>query len=150
MMLPDLQKLILDRSHALYSLRAALSLLMNGSQLHDNVIASRLARATMPLLAVVLSKRSPSGDDEPAATTSRSKKGKKRARGYEGDEVFKVGREIVCVTAEEGTALLVSLDREVAVLHVIFQATDFGVVSTSARKPLEPSPGSRASTLDCI
>ena len=132
-------------------LRTVASLLGDGSHLHDSLVASRLVRAILPKLAVVLSNRSQSGaEGEQASGQGRSKKGRRRARGYEGDEVFKVGREIVCVTAEEGTALLVSLDREVAVLHVTFQATDFGVVSTSTRMPLEPSSGPRASTLDCI
>ncbi|KAI0774418.1 hypothetical protein C8Q74DRAFT_833951 [Fomes fomentarius] len=86
-------------------------LLADGSQLHDNVIASRLARATMPLLAIILSKRSQSKEEEEEGSTQgRSKKGKKRGRGYEGDEVFKVGREVVCLTASDGDVLLASVD----------------------------------------
>ncbi len=94
-------------------IRTTLSLLADGSYMYDNVIASRLVRATLPLLAIVLSKRSQAGiENEQASGQSRSKKGKKRARGYEGDEVFKVGREIVCSTAEEGDVLLASVDRK--------------------------------------
>lgn len=42
--------------------------------------------------------------------TSINKKGKKRARGYEGDEVFKTTREIVCPTVEDGEVLIAALD----------------------------------------
>ncbi|EJF56606.1 hypothetical protein DICSQDRAFT_71225 [Dichomitus squalens LYAD-421 SS1] len=77
----------------------------------QNLIASRLVRATLPKLAILLSKRSQAGtENEQASGQGRSKKGRRHARGYEGDEVFKVGRRIVCVTAEEGDVLLVSVD----------------------------------------
>ncbi|KAI0722827.1 rRNA processing/ribosome biogenesis-domain-containing protein [Earliella scabrosa] len=97
--------------HTLKLLRTVLSLLADGSHLHDNIVASRLARAAMPFLAVILSKRSHSGaDDEQGAVQGRSKKGKKRARGYEGDELFKVGREVICLTTTEGEVLVASAD----------------------------------------
>ena len=98
-------------AHTLKLLRTVLSLLADGSHLHDNIVASRLARAAMPFLAVILSKRSHSGaDDEQGAVQGRSKKGKKRARGYEGDELFKVGREVICLTTTEGDVLVASVD----------------------------------------
>ncbi|KAI0677400.1 rRNA processing/ribosome biogenesis-domain-containing protein [Trametes maxima] len=92
-------------------LRTVQSILEDGHQLHDKILSSRLARASMPFLTVVLSKRNPADvESEQAGAQGRSKKGKKRARGYEGDEVFKVGRDIVCATLEEGDLLLVSVD----------------------------------------
>ncbi|KAI0352983.1 hypothetical protein OH77DRAFT_1427754 [Trametes cingulata] len=92
-------------------LTTVLSALRSGCQLHDNTLSSRLARATMPLLTVILSKRSQSGaEGDQKGSQGRSKKGKKRARGYEGDEVFKVGREIICPTTEEGDVLLAAID----------------------------------------
>lgn len=68
----------------------------------------------MPLLTVVLSKRSEADAESgtQAAVHGGSKKGKKRARGYEGDEVFKVGREVVCPTSEQGEILLFAVDGE--------------------------------------
>ena len=88
-----------------------MSLLQNGAYLHDAVIASRLVRAILPRLSILLSSRSQSStEDEQTPTQGRNRKGKKRARGYEGDEVFKVGREIICATAEEGNALLAAVD----------------------------------------
>ena len=39
----------------------------------------------------------------------KSRKGKKRARGYEGDEIFQT-REVICATKEDGDAVLCALD----------------------------------------
>ena len=64
-----------------------MSLLQNGAYLHDAVIASRLVRAILPRLSILLSSRSQSStEDEQTPTQGRNRKGKKRARGYEGDE----------------------------------------------------------------
>ncbi|KAH9899725.1 rRNA processing/ribosome biogenesis-domain-containing protein, partial [Cubamyces lactineus] len=97
-------------THTLVFLRTILSLLQN-CRVHDNTLSSRLARAVMPMLTILLSRRAQSSvDGEREGGQGRSRKGKKRARGYEGDEVFKVGREIVCSTPEEGETLLVAVD----------------------------------------
>ena len=81
--------------------------------MYDSVIVSRLVRATLPLLAILLSKRPRVGiENEQASGQGKSKRGKKWARSYEGDEVFRVGHEIVCSTAEEGDVLLASVDRK--------------------------------------
>ncbi|OJT12538.1 hypothetical protein TRAPUB_10939 [Trametes pubescens] len=108
-------------AHVVHFLRATLSLLEGGCQLHDTTLSSRLARATMPLLTVVLSKRTDADAENgtQAAAHGGSKKGKKRARGYEGDEVFKVGREVVCPTPEQGDILLFAVD----VLEVLLLRT---------------------------
>lgn len=39
-----------------------------------------------------------------------SKKGKKRARGFEGDEVFKSGPEVLCKSVEEESMVLAVLN----------------------------------------
>ena len=39
-----------------------------------------------------------------------SKKGKKRARGYEGDGIFNVGPKFLCKDAEEGEMLIAVLE----------------------------------------
>ncbi|KAI0638331.1 rRNA processing/ribosome biogenesis-domain-containing protein [Trametes polyzona] len=98
-------------AHVARLLHTILACLKDGCQLQDDTLSSRLARATMPLLTIVLSKRSDMDTEAGQASAhGRSKKGKKRARGYEGDEVFKVGRGIICPTAEEGDVLLVAVD----------------------------------------
>lgn len=65
----------------------------------------------MPLLATVLSTRSSNkANDEANVTQTKTTKGKKRGRGYEGDEVFKIRREVLCPTEVEGQVLLASVD----------------------------------------
>ncbi|KAJ7721169.1 rRNA processing/ribosome biogenesis-domain-containing protein [Mycena maculata] len=73
--------------------------------LHSTVVVTRLARATLPLISVVLAKQADVRDTENDAL-GRSKKSKKRAREFEGDEIFKISREVVCSTVEEGNELL--------------------------------------------
>ncbi|KAI0750951.1 rRNA processing/ribosome biogenesis-domain-containing protein [Daedaleopsis nitida] len=98
-------------THTLSALRAVVSLLTDGARVHESIIACRLARAIMPFIAKILTTRSQNGEgEEQGVTQGRSKKAKKRARGYEGDEVFKVGREVVCLTTEDGDVLLTSVD----------------------------------------
>ncbi|OBZ65680.1 hypothetical protein A0H81_14314 [Grifola frondosa] len=92
-------------------LRTATLLLVHCYQLHDTVLSSRLTKAILPSLTVVLATQSQvQGDVEQTAGRSRSRKAKKRARGYEGDEVFKVSREIICPSTEDGEVLLAALD----------------------------------------
>ena len=55
---------------------------------------------------------------EVVSTAASSKKGKKRARGYEGDEVFKVGRTVLCPSSEDREIILASLDGEKSQLIV--------------------------------
>jgi len=76
---------------------------------HSPILPSRLAKAILPSLTVVLVTQSEArrADD---ANTGKNKKGKKRARGYEGDEVFKVSREVVCAIKEDGEVLMAALD----------------------------------------
>ena len=67
----------------------------------------------MPCLSTVLSKQSEAQQsDDAAVNASKSKKSRKRARGYEGDEVFKVSREVIFPTAEDGKVVLAALDGE--------------------------------------
>lgn len=49
---------------------------------------------------------------EQGATSVTEKRGKKRARIFEGDEVFKVAREIICRTDDDRLVILTALDSE--------------------------------------
>jgi len=74
-------------------------------------LPSRLAKAVLPSISVVLSAPSDSQNAENAyAMSSKSKRGKKRARGYEGDEVFKLSREVICLTTGDSKVLLTALE----------------------------------------
>ncbi|KAI0743285.1 rRNA processing/ribosome biogenesis-domain-containing protein [Irpex lacteus] len=95
--------------------------------LTDPQLPSRLMRAILPNLTVPLASQSEaaaapqkqSAHDDSAQGGGRSRKAKKRARGYEGDEVFKVSRGILCPTKETGEVVLVTLD----VVQQLLQST---------------------------
>ena len=74
------------------------------------MLPSRLARAVLPSLSTLLAVQSQAQrDDDANAAGAKARKGKKRTRGYEGDEVFKT-REIVCPSKEDGEVVLAALN----------------------------------------
>lgn len=78
------------------------------------MIPSRLARAVLPIVGNLLALQSQANhDDDANVNASKSRKGKKRARAYEGDELFKT-REIICSTKEDGEAVLSALDSKLS------------------------------------
>lgn len=65
----------------------------------------------MPGIAVLLApqvdiQKEGENGDHTNPSSGKNRKGKKRARGYEGDEVFKINREILCPTDEDGKVVL--------------------------------------------
>ena len=77
------------------------------------MLPSRLARAVLPVLTSLLALQSQvHREDDTNANIAKSRKGKKRARGYEGDEVFNVSRLVICSTKEDGEVVLATLDRK--------------------------------------
>jgi hypothetical protein len=88
--------------------------------LHSTLVVNRLARAIVPLLSVVLAKE-PDARESDGTAQGRSKKSKKRAREFEGDEVFKISREVVCPTADEGNALLAAFAGTYISPHISFR-----------------------------
>lgn len=102
-------------SRRLYFLHSAHLLLTKCGILHDSLLPSRLARAMLPSIIVVLSHKSDiQPEAEASAGSAKSRKGKKRARGYEGDEVFKMTRTAICTTEEDGEVVLAALSGESA------------------------------------
>ena|SRR5882724_3287934 len=78
--------------------------------LHSPTLTTRLVKALLPLLTTLLSSKSDVQQQLQDASVTTSKKGKTRARGYEGDEVFKVGRGVLCSTREDGEVVEATLD----------------------------------------
>jgi hypothetical protein len=95
-------------------LNAVEAVLIHCQPLHSTLLSTRLAKAILPSLTVVLATQPAEvqHSDEPAGFSSagKNKKSKKRPRGYEGDEVFKVTREIICPTREDELVLLAALN----------------------------------------
>jgi len=66
-------------------------------------------RAVLPSLSAILAIRSEIPRIGSVSSDLRNKKGKKKSRAYEGDEVFKISREVICSTTEEGRVVLSAL-----------------------------------------
>lgn len=106
-------------SERLSFLKATRALLTACPHLHDPITVSRLARAAAPLLAVLLSTKSQAQEAVGnTAFKSKNRKGKKRARGYEGDEIFNITAEVICNSKVDGDVLLASIDGEYTRIHV--------------------------------
>lgn len=92
-------------------LLASIDVVQSCAPPHDPLIHSRLVRAVLPFLANLLSTQSEvSREVDNNTSGTKSKKGKKRARGYEGDEVFNVDRLIICPTQRDGEVVLAALE----------------------------------------
>jgi hypothetical protein len=63
----------------------------------------------LPSLSIFLATHS---EVQHGDTVGSSKKGKKRARGYEGDEVFRLSKEVICPMVDDGRVVLTALDSE--------------------------------------
>jgi hypothetical protein len=95
-------------SQRLPFLQALQAVLANAHPLHNSLLSTRLTKALLPSLCAVLAAQSES--HRSGYNSSKSKKGKKRVQGYEGDELFKVSREVICPTIEDGKVVLATLD----------------------------------------
>ena len=103
------------RAHQIPSLEALKHLLQLGP-IHNTHLASRIFKVIAPLLSPLIpSKTSITGSpqsNEAIGTggTARKKKGKQRARAFEGDEVLDGGKPAICPTRESVDILLLSLE----------------------------------------
>lgn len=99
-------------SQRLFLLTTLQTLLIHCHPLDSLLIPTRLAKAVLPSLSVILATPTESEDTRStaAAASSRSKKGKKRARGYEGDEVFKLSRSVICPSLDDGKVIIAAFE----------------------------------------
>ncbi|KAF9012654.1 rRNA processing/ribosome biogenesis-domain-containing protein [Cyathus striatus] len=85
------------------------------------LILNRVATAVISFISArLLSSQSSLSGSSSEITSGKGKKSKKRARNYEGDEVFSVTKEVMCPTEDEGKALLAAL----TVVHHLLQNED--------------------------
>ncbi|KAL4241842.1 Pre-rRNA-processing protein RIX1 [Abortiporus biennis] len=100
-------------SHRLPFVMSAANLLKYSRIAHDSVLMSRLARSVLPYITILLPTQT-SVQQETANNSSNAslqgRKGKKRARGYEGDEVFKMTKGAICSTPDDGNVILAALE----------------------------------------
>lgn len=92
-------------------------LLKTSYSLHSPLLPNRLAKAILPSITKILTTSSDTEDVQ--ASSSKNKNARKRARNYEGDEVFKVTRQVVCITPEDEQILLKSIDGNISSTNLI-------------------------------
>ena len=75
------------------------------------ILANRLVRAVIPYLAKSISSQSEAKNAETTDAGGSSQwKGKKRARGYESDEVFKTAPGVLFGTPREERVVILSVE----------------------------------------
>jgi hypothetical protein len=110
--------------HALPFIRTLTHILNSTHPLHSQPALTRLAKALFGWLVPFLaSHRTDPGTDVTRSGTGR--KGKKRSRGYEGDEVFKLSKEVLFNRKDEGECVLLVLNcASVLLILQSFKYTD--------------------------
>jgi len=78
---------------------------MHCHPLDSDILPNRLANYIQPLIASVLSQAS-----GVSKSNDQVRKGKKRNRNFEGEEILKGAREALCQTPEDERVLLKSLE----------------------------------------
>ncbi|KAF8238885.1 hypothetical protein L208DRAFT_1421135 [Tricholoma matsutake] len=95
----------------LFFLTTIRNILAHCHHLDSPLVSTRLVKTILPSISDILSAPPDSQNPENTpAMSNRGRKGRKRARGYEGDEVFKVVREVICPTIDHGKVLLTALE----------------------------------------
>ncbi|KAJ3757971.1 rRNA processing/ribosome biogenesis-domain-containing protein [Lentinula raphanica] len=101
-------------------LETAYALLTHCHPCHSSVLCSRLTRIALSGLLVVLPRQIDVQHGIETNGTIRSKKGKKKARNYEGDELFRTSGDVLCPSIDDAKALLITCD----ILQSLLQSTD--------------------------
>ncbi|KAJ3739588.1 rRNA processing/ribosome biogenesis-domain-containing protein [Lentinula detonsa] len=112
--LPSIQRVpLLETVHAL---------LTHCHPSHSPILSSRLTRIALSGLLVILPSQTDvqSNTAQAADGTIKTKKGKKKARTYEGDELFRTSGDVFCPTTDDANALLITCD----ILQLLLQSSD--------------------------
>jgi hypothetical protein len=108
---PDISLTILTRVERLPFLRNIPVLLTHSHPLAAPNMPNRLIKAVMPSLTALLASESDvRHQNESTGMGGSRKKGKKRARGYEGDELFRIAREVICPSEEDGEEVIAAVE----------------------------------------
>ena len=77
----------------------------------NTILANRLARAVIPYLTKSILPQSETKNAEMTDVSGSARwKGKKRARGYEGDEIFKTNLGVLFGSPDEERVALLSIE----------------------------------------
>ncbi|KAI0065940.1 hypothetical protein BV25DRAFT_1613288 [Artomyces pyxidatus] len=77
--------------------------------LHHPILPTRITKALLSILSVLLPSQ-PEAQSDVGTSGSKSRKGKKRAREYDGDEVFKISNDMMCPSLADGEMVMAALD----------------------------------------
>jgi hypothetical protein len=88
------------------------TLLLHSYPLDAPLLPTRVVRAILPTIVVLLEHGNKSRDQSAITAAPKDKKGKKRARNFEGDEIFHLGGVTICPRREDELAVLAALDCE--------------------------------------
>ena len=99
------------RLHTLPFLRILVEACKHSRVMSNPLLANRLVRAVIPYLTKLILPQSETKTAEPSDVGGSSKrKGKKRARGYEGDEVFKTSPGVFFGSPHEERVVMFSIE----------------------------------------
>ena len=103
-----------DRSvslHTLPFLRILVAACAHSRAMSNTILANRLVRAVIPCLSKPILPQSETKNPETTDADGSSRwKGKKRARGYEGDDVFKTNPGALFGSPHEERAVMLSIE----------------------------------------
>ena len=92
-------------------LRIIIAACAHSRVMSNTILASRLVRAVIPYLTKRIMPQSETKNAEATEGDGSSKrKGKKRARGYEGDEVFKTNPVVLLGSPDEERVVMLSIE----------------------------------------
>jgi hypothetical protein len=107
-----------SRSQQIPFLEAVHSLLVYCHPTHLPTLSSRLIKILLSDLTLILPSQTDIQNSITQANGSgKGKKGKKKARTYEGDELFRASSDVACPTVDDAKALLAACDGEVRYIH---------------------------------
>ena len=99
--------------HALPFLKILVAACAHSRAMSNTILANRLVRAVIPYLTRSILPQSETKNAETMDVGGSSRwKGKKRARGYEGDEVFKTNPGVLLGTPHEEQVVILSIEGE--------------------------------------
>ena len=99
--------------HALPFLRILVAAYTHSRAMSNTILANRLVRAVIPCLTKSMLPQSETKNSETTDAGGSSQwKGKKRARRYEGDEVFKTNPGVLLGSPHEERAAILSIEGE--------------------------------------
>jgi hypothetical protein len=102
----------------------ALTALLSNSHpypIANTFLSTRILKSLLPCLSNLLAEGIPSlGGSNGTIDEHRSAKAKKKAKMYEGDEVFRITKDLLLRTSADGEEVLATLHRKLVITMMVF------------------------------